>query len=66
MKRRDYMKKVKHVMAGAALMIMFGLTLNSNVKAEITYDLNGNRVDVSSWIKQTSMKDGSIGKLSQV
>ena len=64
MKRRDYMKKVKHVMAGAALMIMFGLTLNSNVKAEITYDLNGNRVDVSSWIKQTSMKDGSYKIIS--
>lgn len=64
MKRRDYMKKLKHVMAGAALMIMFGLTLNSNVKAEITYDLNGNRVDVSSWIKQTSMKDGSYKIIS--
>ena len=58
------MKKVKHVMAGAALMIMFGLTLNSNVKAEITYDLNGNRVDVSSWIKQTPMKDGSYKIIS--
>lgn len=64
MKRRDYMKKLKHVMAGAALMIMFGLTLNSNVKAEITYDLNGNRVDVSSWTKQTSMKDGSYKIIS--
>lgn len=64
MKRRDYMKKLKHVMAGAALMIMFGLTLNSNVKAEITYDLNGNRVDVSSMIKQTSMKDGSYKIIS--
>lgn len=51
-------------MAGAALMIMFGLTLNSNVKAEITYDLNGNRVDVSSWTKQTSMKDGSYKIIS--
>lgn len=58
------MKKLKHVMAGAALMIMFGLTLNSNVKAEITYDLNGNRVDVSSWTKQTSMKDGSYKIIS--
>lgn len=64
MKRRDYMKKLKHVMAGAALMIMFGLTLNSNVKAEITYDLNGNRVDVSNWTKQTSMKDGSYKIIS--
>lgn len=64
MKRRDYMRKLKHVMAGAALMIMFGLTLNSNVKAEITYDLNGNRVDVSSWTKQTSMKDGSYKIIS--
>lgn len=64
MKRRDYMKKLKHVMAGAALMIMFGLTLNSNIKAEITYDLNGNRVDVSSWTKQTSMKDGSYKIIS--
>lgn len=51
-------------MAGAALMIMFGLTLNSNVKAEITYDLNGNRVDVSNWTKQTSMKDGSYKIIS--
>ena len=58
------MRKLKHVMAGAALMIMFGLTLNSNVKAEITYDLNGNRVDVSSWTKQTSMKDGSYKIIS--
>lgn len=58
------MKKLKHVIAGAALMIMFGLTLNSNVKAEITYDLNGNRVDVSSWTKQTSMKDGSYKIIS--
>lgn len=58
------MKKLKHVMAGAALMIMFGLTLNSNVKAEITYDLNGNRVDVSNWTKQTSMKDGSYKIIS--
>lgn len=58
------MKKLKHVIAGAALMIMFGLTLNSNVKAETTYDLNGNRVEVSNWTKQTSMKDGSYKIIS--
>lgn len=59
MKRRDYMKKLKHVMAGIAFTFTVGLMLSCQVKAETTIDLNGNKVEVSVWTKQTSMKDGS-------
>lgn len=64
MKRRDYMKKLKHVMAGIAFTFAVGLMLSCQVKAETTIDLNGNKVEVSVWIKQTSMKDGSYKIIS--
>lgn len=64
MKRRDYMKKLKHVMAGAAFTFAVGLMLSCQVKAETTIDLNGNKVEVSVWTKQTSMKDGSYKIIS--
>lgn len=64
MKRRDYMKKLKHVMAGIVFTFAVGLMLSCQVKAETTIDLNGNKVEVSVWIKQTSMKDGSYKIIS--
>lgn len=64
MKRRDYMKKLKHVMAGIAFTFTVGLMLSCQVKAETTIDLNGNKVEVSVWTKQTSMKDGSYKIIS--
>lgn len=64
MKRRDYMKKLKHVMAGIAFIFAVGLMLSCQVKAETTIDLNGNKVEVSVWTKQTSMKDGSYKIIS--
>lgn len=64
MKRRDYMKKLKHVMAGIAFTFAVGLMLSCQVKAETTIDLNGNKVGVSVWTKQTSMKDGSYKIIS--
>lgn len=64
MKRRDYMKKLKHVMAGIAFTFAVGLILSCQVKAETTIDLNGNKVEVSVWTKQTSMKDGSYKIIS--
>ena len=64
MKRRDYMKKLKHVMAGIAFTFAVGLMLSCQVKAETTIDLNGNKVEVSVWTKQTSMKDGSYKIIS--
>ena len=38
--------------------------LSCQVKAETTIDLNGNKVEVSVWTKQTSMKDGSYKIIS--
>lgn len=64
MKRRDYMKKLKNVMAGIAFTFAVGLMLSCQVKAETTIDLNGNKVEVSVWTKQTSMKDGSYKIIS--
>lgn len=64
MKRRDYMKKLKHVMAGIAFTFAVGLMLSCQVKAETTVDLNGNKIEVSVWTKQTSMKDGSYKIIS--
>ena len=64
MKRRDYMKKLKHVMAGIAFTFAVGLMLSCQVKAETTIDLNGNKVEVSVWTKQPSMKDGSYKIIS--
>lgn len=64
MKRRDYMKKLKHVMAGIVFTFAVGLMLSCQVKAETTIDLNGNKVEVSVWTKQTSMKDGSYKIIS--
>lgn len=64
MKRRDYMKRLKHVMAGIAFTFAVGLMLSCQVKAETTIDLNGNKVEVSVWTKQTSMKDGSYKIIS--
>lgn len=64
MKRRDYMKKLKRVMAGIAFTFAVGLILSCQVKAETTIDLNGNKVEVSVWTKQTSMKDGSYKIIS--
>lgn len=58
------MKKLKHVMAGAAFTFAVGLMLSCQVKAETTIDLNGNKVEVSVWTKQTSMKDGSYKIIS--
>lgn len=58
------MKKLKHVMAGIAFTFAVGLMLSCQVKAETTIDLNGNKVEVSVWIKQTSMKDGSYKIIS--
>ena len=58
------MKKLKNVMAGIAFTFAVGLMLSCQVKAETTIDLNGNKVEVSVWIKQTSMKDGSYKIIS--
>lgn len=58
------MKRLKHVMAGIAFTFAVGLMLSCQVKAETTIDLNGNKVEVSVWIKQTSMKDGSYKIIS--
>lgn len=58
------MKKLKHVMAGIAFTFAVGLMLSCQVKAETTIDLNGNKVEVSVWTKQTSMKDGSYKIIS--
>ena len=58
------MKKLKHVMAGIAFTFTVGLMLSCQVKAETTIDLNGNKVEVSVWTKQTSMKDGSYKIIS--
>lgn len=51
-------------MAGIAFTFALGLMLSCQVKAETTIDLNGNKVEVSVWIKQTSMKDGSYKIIS--
>ena len=53
------MKKLKHIFAGVIFTFAIGLTLNCQVKAETTIDLNGNKIEVATWIKQTSVKDGS-------
>lgn len=58
------MKRLKHVMAGIAFTFALGLMLSCQVKAETTIDLNGNKVEVSVWTKQTSMKDGSYKIIS--
>lgn len=58
------MKRLKHVMAGIAFTFAVGLMLSCQVKAETTIDLNGNKVEVSVWTKQTSMKDGSYKIIS--
>lgn len=58
------MKKLKHIMAGIAFTFAVGLMLSCQVKAETTIDLNGNKVEVSVWTKQTSMKDGSYKIIS--
>lgn len=58
------MKKLKHVMAGIAFTFAVGFMLSCQVKAETTIDLNGNKVEVSVWTKQTSMKDGSYKIIS--
>lgn len=58
------MKKLKRVMAGIAFTFAVGLILSCQVKAETTIDLNGNKVEVSVWTKQTSMKDGSYKIIS--
>ena len=58
------MKKLKHVMAGIVFTFAVGLMLGCQVKAETTIDLNGNKVEVSVWTKQTSMKDGSYKIIS--
>ena len=58
------MKKLKNVMAGIAFTFAVGLMLSCQVKAETTIDLNGNKVEVSVWTKQTSMKDGSYKIIS--
>jgi len=58
------MKKLKHVMAGIAFTFAVGLMLSCQVKAETTVDLNGNKIEVSVWTKQTSMKDGSYKIIS--
>lgn len=58
------MKKLKHVMAGIAFTFAVGLMLSCQVKAETTIDLNGNKVEVSVWTKQTSLKDGSYKIIS--
>lgn len=51
-------------MAGIAFTFAVGLMLSCQVKAETTIDLNGNKVEVSVWTKQTSMKDGSYKIIS--
>lgn len=51
-------------MAGIAFTFALGLMLSCQVKAETTIDLNGNKVEVSVWTKQTSMKDGSYKIIS--
>ena len=51
-------------MAGIAFTFTVGLMLSCQVKAETTIDLNGNKVEVSVWTKQTSMKDGSYKIIS--
>ena len=58
------MKRLKQVMAGIAFTFAVGLMLSCQVKAETTIDLNGNKVEVSVWTKQTSMKDGSYKIIS--
>ncbi len=51
-------------MAGIVFTFAVGLMLGCQVKAETTIDLNGNKVEVSVWTKQTSMKDGSYKIIS--
>lgn len=51
-------------MAGIAFTFAVGLMLSCQVKAETTVDLNGNKIEVSVWTKQTSMKDGSYKIIS--
>lgn len=51
-------------MAEIAFTFAVGLMLSCQVKAETTIDLNGNKVEVSVWTKQTSMKDGSYKIIS--
>lgn len=51
-------------MAGIAFTFAVGLMLSCQVKAETTIELNGNKVEVSVWTKQTSMKDGSYKIIS--
>ena len=51
-------------MAGIAFTFAVGLMISCQVKAETTIDLNGNKVEVSVWTKQTSMKDGSFKIIS--
>lgn len=51
-------------MVGIAFTFAVGLMLSCQVKAETTIDLNGNKVEVSVWTKQTSMKDGSYKIIS--
>lgn len=51
-------------MAGIAFTFAVGLMISCQVKAETTIDLNGNKVEVSVWTKQTSMKDGSYKIIS--
>ena len=51
-------------MAGIVFTFAVGLMLSCQVKAETTIDLNGNKVEVSVWTKQTSMKDGSYKIIS--
>ena len=58
------MKKLKHIFAGVIFTFAIGLTLNCQVKAETTIDLNGNKIEVATWIKQTSVKDGSYKIIS--
>lgn len=53
------MRNVNKIMVVFILMAGMMMFLSNQVKAEMTYDLNGNQTDVSVWTKSTSLKDGS-------
>ena len=53
------MRNVKKFIGVFILMAGMMMFSSNQVRAEMTYDLNGNQTDVSVWTKSTSLKDGS-------
>ena len=43
------MKKLKQILTGITFIFVISLILNCQVKAQETYDLNGNKVDVITY-----------------